>query len=72
MSFIYAEKYHDHDSGQEMVGIYCDTKITANDYTSANFSRVENDLVRKYGIVKSTICCPELCISFAGNNILLK
>lgn len=70
MSFIYAEKYRDNDSGHETVQIFCDTKITPNNYTSACLSNIGYDLVRKYGIVKSTICCPELCISFAGNNIL--
>ena len=70
MSFIYAEKYRDNDSEHETVQIFCDTKITPNNYTSACLSNIGYDLVRKYGIVKSTICCPELCVSFAGNNIL--
>ena len=70
VSFIYAEKYRDNDSEHETVQIFCDTKITPNNYTSACLSNIGYDLVRKYGIVKSTICCPELCISFAGNNIL--
>ena len=69
MSFIYAEKYPDNDSGRELVRILCDTKISLDEYSSTNFSKATLDLVSKYGIVKSTICCPELCVSFAGNNI---
>ena len=70
MSFIYAEKYQMDDSSDESVRVLCDTKTSPGRYTSANLSRTEYDLVLKYGVVKSTICCPELCISFAGNNTL--
>ena len=68
MSFIYAEKYGEDDSDRESIRILCDTKVTPGRFTSAHFSEVEADFVKKYGIVKSTICCPELCVSFAGNN----
>ena len=68
MSFIYAEKYSDKDSNIEFVRIMCDTKVTPNNYTRSNFSKTAYDLIMKYGLVKSTICCPELCISYAGNN----
>lgn len=70
MSFIYAEKYKDENVGVESVRILCDTKIVPDEYTPMQFSKVQNDCVSKYGIVKSTICNPQLCISYAGNNIL--
>lgn len=70
MSFIYAEKYREADSSRESIRILCDTKVTQGKFTSAHFSEIESDLVNKYGIVKSTICCPELCVSFVGNNTL--
>lgn len=68
MSFIYTEKYRDSGSNRDSVRILCDTKVTSNNYTQSNFSETAYDLIMKYGIVKSTICCPELCVSFAGNN----
>lgn len=70
MSFIYAEKYHEKGSGRESVRILCDTKVTPGKFASAHFSEIERTMVTKYGIVKSTICCPDLCISYAGNNTL--
>ncbi len=70
VSFIYAEKYRDENVGVESVRILCDTKIIPDEYTSMQFSKVQSDCVSKYGIVKSTICNPQLCISYAGNNIL--
>lgn len=70
MSFIYAEKYMGINSKRESVRILCDTKITANSYSSINFSASAYDLVLKYGIVKCNILCPELCIAYAGNNII--
>ncbi|HCB93962.1 MAG TPA: hypothetical protein DEP57_09220 [Selenomonas sp.] len=70
MSFIYAEKYRSEDIGVESVRILCDTKIIPDEYTSMHFSKVQCDCVTKYGIVKSTICNPQLCVSYAGNNIL--
>lgn len=70
MSFIYAEKYRDENAGVESVRILCDTKIVPDEYTSMQFSIVQSDCVSKYGIVKSTICNPQLRISYAGNNIL--
>ncbi|MBQ6266765.1 MAG: hypothetical protein IJK64_03240 [Clostridia bacterium] len=68
MSFIYAEKYREADSNRDSVRILCDTKVTATNYSKSNFSETAYDLLLKYGVVKSTICCPELCVSFAGNN----
>ena len=70
MSFIYAEKYRDENVGVESVRILCDTKIIPDENTSMHFSEVQCDCVTKYGIVKSTICNPQLCVSYAGNNIL--
>ena len=70
MSFIYAEKYRSEDIGVESVRILCDTKIIPDEYTSMHFSEVQCDCVTKYRIVKSTICNPQLCVSYAGNNIL--
>lgn len=69
MSFIYAEKYCDPVSNSESVRILCDTKVSLNEYSSITISKEGYDLISKYGLVKSTIVCPELCISFAGNNI---
>lgn len=70
MSFIYAEKYREADSNRDSVRILCDTKVTATNYSKSNFSETAYSLLLKYGVVKSTICCPELCVSFAGNNIV--
>ena len=70
MSSIYAEKYRDENVGVESVRILCDTKIIPDENTSMHFSEVQCDCVTKYGIVKSTICNPQLCVSYAGNNIL--
>lgn len=70
MSFIYVEKNLSKTTMVESVRVLCDTKIMPNEYTTFQFSDVQNNWVLKYGIVKSTICNPQLCISFAGNNIL--
>ena len=69
MSFVYAEKYKLDDKSKETVHIFCDTKIIPTDYSFASFSSKELDLIKKYGIIKSTIICPEICVSFAGNNL---
>ena len=68
MSFLFAEKYQIPNCNYEFIQILCDTKVTPDRYTQANFSEEERSLISKYGFVKSTIICPELCISFAGNN----
>lgn len=65
MSFVYAEK---HD---ETLDIHCDTKIGLDSFAEASFSHEQMELIKKYGIVKTTIICPEICISFAGNNAFL-
>ena len=70
MSFIYAEKYFPEYSEAESIRILCDSKIEMGRYSLAHFSEREYRLVSQYGIVKSTICNPQLCISFAGKNIL--
>ena len=69
MSFIYAEKYCDAGLDTELFHVLCDTKTILTDFAGANLSAVGRDMLSKYGIVKSTICSPELCISFAGSNI---
>ncbi len=69
MSFVYAEKYSEAGFDSELFHVLCDTKTILTDYAGANLSAVGCDMLSKYGIVKSTICCPELCISFAGSNI---
>ena len=61
MSFVYAEKV------DEVITIYCDTKITPGQQGGALFSPPMQELVDRYGIVKTTIICPEIAISFAGN-----
>lgn len=71
MSFIYAEKCNDDVHNCESVRVFCDTKIILPENAAANFSQDEIDLISKYGIVKSTICCPEVCVSFAGEDIAL-
>ena len=70
MSFVYAEKVYSETAEKESIRILCDTKIEMGRYSPAHFSAREYRLVSQYGIVKSTICNPQLCISFAGNNIL--
>ena len=70
MSFIYAEKYREADSNREAVRILCDTKVSSDNHSQSNFSKAAYELILKYGIVKSTICCPDLCVSFAGNNTI--
>lgn len=65
MSFVYAEKRND------TIDIHCDTKIGLDDYAGAIFSRRQKELVEKYGIIKTILICPEISISFSGNNIFL-
>ena len=65
MSFVYAEK------GDNSLDIHCDTKIELDSFAGASFSLEQIELIRKYGIVKTTLVCPEISISFAGNNIYL-
>ena len=61
MSFVYVEKV------DEVISIYCDTKITTCQKDGALFSPQMQELVDRYGIAKTTIICPEIAISFAGN-----
>ena len=65
MSFIYAEKI------EKSLHIYSDTKISFNNNSGASFSKEQMVLLNKYGIIKTTIICPTICISYAGNNIFL-
>jgi len=50
---------------------YCDTKVLAESTIGAGVSRKLQRQLEKYGIIKSTIICPEFCISYAGNNAFL-
>ena len=61
MSFVYAEKI------DEVIAIYCDTKITSGQKGGVLFSPQMQALIDRYGIAKTTIICPEIAISFAGN-----
>ena len=61
MSFVYAEKVG------KSIAIYCDTKITSGSGNSSLFSPKMQELVYRYGIVKTTIICPEIAISYAGS-----
>lgn len=61
MSFIYAEKI------EETIAIYCDTKITTSQKGGSLFSQYMQKMIDRYGIAKTTIICPEIAISFAGN-----
>lgn len=65
MSFVFAEKM------EATFRIYCDTKIGFNSFAGACYSQEQMALIKKYGIVKTTIICPEMSISYAGNNIFL-
>ena len=65
MSFVYAEKWNG------TLSIHCDTKLSIDSLAEASFSHEQKDLIRKFGIVKTTIICPEIGISFAGNNTFL-
>ena len=62
MSFVYAEKWGD------TFDVHCDTKIDL-EKAPVSFSSEQARLIDKYGIVKTTIICPEISISFAGNDI---
>ncbi len=70
MSFVFAEKYNDSWSKTEGLEIHCDTRIVKESISGAHFSSKQKSCIERYGIVKSTIIAPEICISFAGNNIL--
>ena len=69
MSFVYAEKYREGGDDRELFHVLCDTKTTLTDFARSNLSVLGCDMLSKYGIVKSTICCPELCVSYAGSDI---
>ena len=58
---VYAEKL------DEVIFIYCDTKITHGQKGGALFSPQMQELVDRYGIVKTTIIWPEVAISLAAN-----
>ena len=72
MSFVFAERITQSDKdAADTIRVYCDTKVTPDD---SKISGVSNELLRQldsHGLVKTTIICPEFCISFAGNNIFL-
>lgn len=70
MSFIFAEKYTDQYSHRSVLSIHSDTKIGLTDYSGTSISNTQLNVIEKYGIIKTTIIAPEICISFAGNNIL--
>ncbi len=68
MTFVYAEKILNKDNGFETIKVFCDTKINLeNTNIGASISKEQRGLIEKYGIVKTTIICPEMCISYAGN-----
>lgn len=69
MSFIYAEKTRDNKDDLDPITIFGDTKIGFDNYSGATYSAEEIKTIAKYGMIKSTIICPEICVSFAGNNI---
>ena len=49
MSFIYAEKYSVDESRRKSIRVLCDTKVTPNNYSAANFSNVSYDLIMNHG-----------------------
>ena len=65
MSFVYADKIDD------VIRIYCDTKVSFSEGIYASISREQKELIDKFGIVKTNIVCPTISISFAGNNIFM-
>ena len=72
MSFIFAEKIKKLDEyDDETIKVYCDTKVSTESTIGAGVSRELQKQLQKYGIIKSTIICPEFCISYAGNNAFL-
>ena len=70
MSFVFAEKYKASWSETERLDIHCDTRVVKESISGAHFSAKQRFFIEQYGIVKSTIIAPEICISFAGNDIL--
>lgn len=71
MSFVYAEKTNNVKNALNPIVIYCDTKIKLEDNAKGIFSDVEIMNLKRYGMIKTVIASPGLCISFAGNNITL-
>lgn len=72
MSFIFAEKVTKLDKQcEETIRVFCDTKVSTESTIGAGASRKLQEQMQKYGIIKSTIICPEFCISYAGNNAFL-
>lgn len=69
MSFVYAEKYYDNSLERESTRIFCDTRVSLGNFSGAHFSSQSKPIIEQWGIIKSTICNPNLCVSFAGNNI---
>lgn len=70
MSFVFAEKINKSPIG-EVLSVYSDTKIELSNTAGASLSKEQFKAIKKYGMLKSVIICPEFCISFAGNNIAL-
>lgn len=72
MSFVFAEKVPPFDKDiDETVRIYCDTKASPHSSIGAGVSKALQNQLQKYGFIKSTIICPEFCISYAGNDAFL-
>ena len=72
MSFVFAEKVPLLDKCiGETVRVYCDTKVSPHRTIGAGVSKELQDQLQKYGFIKSTIICPEFCISYAGNDAFL-
>lgn len=65
MSFVYAELL------DETFEIYCDTKITLSECAGLSCSTEQLHAISQFGIVKTTILCPEISVSYAGNDISL-
>ena len=59
MSFCYAEINDEITPGN--VSVYTDTKIGFDNYSGASFLSVRKLMVKKYGIVKCTICNRNCC-----------
>lgn len=66
MSFVYAEK----TNSSKNIHIYSDTKLTLDETNRLNWGDKQYQLIKKYGIIKSIIIHPSICISFAGSNIM--
>lgn len=73
MSFCFAEEVsidfeNEHINSAHVI---CDTKAILKGAIKANWNENALKQINKYGLAKTIIIDPHVCLSFAGNNILL-